>query len=179
MRFKPLSILFICIISFLILIGAFIGLLPRLMSTSWGQNILTSWINRSIPGQIEIRHLSLQWGSGQELQGFLLRDLDGLPIMGFEKISTDATFWQILNRKLSSQNIELQDLNASIVTDENGISNLQYALGLPAEGYYPLTSSTILLSDVYAELNRLSNHSPLSLDLKGSTRQGNTTGSFD
>lgn len=180
MRFKPFSILFICIISFLILIGTFIGLLPRLISTPWGQNILTSWINRSIPGQIEIQHLNLQWGSGQEIQGFLLRDPEGLPIMGFEKISTNGTLWQIINKKIALQHIELQDLNASIVTDENGISNLQYALGLPADRYYRLSSSsTILLSDVYAELNRLSKHSPLSLDLKGSTRQGNTTGSFD
>lgn len=165
---------------FIFLVGSVIALLPTLLSSSWGQQYVTEWINRQIPGHIEAKQLNLQWSGGQTIDGFLLKDTNGNPIIEIEKFSTDATLWQLIKGSARLGYTRLQDLNAFIITDEKGISNLQYALGLEQESSYAnIPPSTITLANVNGELDLFSEQKSLSIRLVGNTRQDQLMGSFE
>lgn len=174
------SRIFIVIVAFLLFVATFIALLPTLVSTQWGHRQVTAWINRNIPGQIEIEKLHVSWFGGQKIDGLSLRDRQGKLIIDFNKFSTEATLWQLLNKSTHLGHTQLEELNANIVTDEKGISNLQYALGLADSSLnQSIPPSTILLSNVNADLNLFSHNQPLSMRLTGETRQDHLNGSFD
>lgn len=168
------------LIFLLLLSGLLIALIPTLANTDWGRKQVVYWINRSIPGNVEIRHLNLHWGKGQEIKGFLLKDPEGQAVLEIEKFSTEGTLWQLLNKSTHLGFTQIQDLNAVIVTSERGLTNLQRALGIESNHEsLPLSPSTIILSEVNAEGHLFSAHHPLSARIKGLTRQENLNGSFD
>ncbi len=173
------SRLLILMIILLVICGVLTVLLPTLASTDWGRKQVVYWINHSIPGSVEIRRLDLHWGKGQEIEGFLLKDPEGQAVLEIEKFSTEGTLWQLLNKSTHLGFTLLQDLNAVIVTDEKGLTNLQRALGVEAnQETHPLSPSTIILSDVQAESYLFASR-PLSAHIKGLTRQENLNGSFE
>lgn len=179
MRVFLLPFIKLIIILFIIL-GLTLALLPTLANTNWGRNQLVSWVNQSIPGNIEIRNLDLHWGKGQIIEGILLKDPEGQSVLGIEKISTDATLWQLLAKKADLGITLVQELNAAIVTDKKGWTNLQRALGIPpSKDLPPLSPSTIILSDVNAKLDLFSADQPISAHITGLTRQDNLKGSFE
>ena len=168
------------IVVLFIVCGLLIALLPTLASTHWGRNQIIYWVNRSIPGNFEIQHLDLHWGRGQVLEGILLKDPEGQSVLGIEKISTDATLWQLLRKSTHLGFTQIQDFNAAIVTDEKGWTNLQRALGTPpSDDTPPLSPSTIILSDVNADFYLFAQQHPLSAWIKGLTKQENLNGSFE
>lgn len=174
------SRLIACVLILLVLFGLMIALLPTLASTDWGSRHVVSWINGSIPGSLEIRTIDLHWGKGQVLEGILLKDPDGQSVMGIEKFSTEATLWQLVCKRTHLGVTQIQELNAAIVTDEKGWTNLQRALGIPpSNDTPPLAPSTIVLSDVNATLDLFTNQNPFSVHIKGLTRQENLNGSFE
>lgn len=163
-----------------LLFALLIALLPSLLSTDWGRKQTVAWINRSISGNIEIRHLVLHWGKGQLIEGFLLKDPEGQAVLEFDKFSTDATLWQLITKKTCLGFTLIEDLNAAIITDQKGETNLQRALGIQASKKTPpLNSSTIVLSDVNVSSYFFAPNHPLSAQIKGLTRQDNLNGSFD
>ena len=165
----------------LLLLGAVVfAMLPTLASTEWGRKQVVYWINRSIPGTIEIRSLDLHWTQGQDLEGILLKDPQGHSVFQIEKFSTEGTLWQLLRKSTHLGYTQIIDLNASIQTNEKGSTNLHNALGIvPAAITEPITPSTTLLSDVNVDLYLFSAHHPLSALIKGKTRQDKLTGSFE
>jgi hypothetical protein len=168
------------IVVLVLLCGLLIALLPTLASTNWGCKQVTHWINRSIPGNVEIRNLDLHWGKGQVLEGILLKDPEGQAVLGIERFSTEATLWQLLRKSIHLGFTQIQDLNAAVVTDDKGWTNLQRALGIPpSNDTPPLSPSTIVLSNVNADLYLFAANHPLSAQVKGLTRQENLNGSFD
>lgn len=173
------SRLFLIILSLVLVLAIFIASLPSLLSTSWGKKQVTAWIGRSIPGQVEIEKLNLNWTSGQTIEGLALRDKQGKLIVEFENFSTDATLWQILRKSTQLGHTQIKDLNGVIVTDEKGISNLQYALGLATENSSAtIPPSTIRLSHFNANLHLFTKGQPLSFKLSGETTQEHVNGSF-
>jgi hypothetical protein len=163
-----------------VLLGFLVGFLPTILSTNWGKDRLEKWINDKISGTIEIRKMDLHWGKGQKIDGFILRDPEGQSVMGFEKLYTDATIWQILNKGTDLGFTRVKDFNAAIVTDQNGQSNLQKALGLDPIAQSTLPPSTISLSDVQGDFYLTKDPNiPFTGHLKGTTREGNLIGSFE
>ncbi len=168
------------VIILLVVVGLTAALLPTIISTDWGRKNVVNWINHSIPGKIEIRSLSINWRKGQTFEGVLLKDPEGQSVLGLERFSTEATLWQLFQRTTHLGFTQIQDLNAAIVTDEEGWTNLQRALGIaPSDSTPPLLSSIIVLSDVNADINLFADHQPLSGSIKGHTRQENLMGSFE
>lgn len=168
-------LLFLSILSMLL-----ISLLPSIINTDWGRRQAITWINHSIPGNIEIRQITLHWGKGQLIEGFLLKDPEGQSVLEFEKFSTEATLWQLIRKNLCLGFTQIKDLNAAIITDQKGETNLQRALGIEVSyATPPLSSSTIVLSDVNVESYFFVPNHPLSAQIKGLTRQDNLNGSFD
>lgn len=154
-------------------------LLPSFINTDWGKRQVVSLINRSIPGNIEIRRLNLHWFQGQKIEGFLLKDPEGQAVVGFDKFSTEATLWQLVWKNPHLGLTQIEDLNAAIITNENGDSNLRRALGFQTSKEVIPLASTIVLSDVDLKSYLLSPQHPLSIQMKGLTRQDNLNGSFD
>jgi hypothetical protein len=171
---------FIFFIILILLLASLVALLPTIISTEWGTRQTTAIINRFIPGKVEIKKLNIHWGHGQLAEGIALYDPKGHSVLGLDKFSTEATLWQLIRGSTHLGYTQLQDLNASIVTDEKGISNLQLALGTPIKGYYRvIPPSTILLSNINADLYLFTQEIPLAAHLTGSTKQGDLVGTFD
>jgi hypothetical protein len=161
----------------LLLSGILIALIPTLASTDWGRQQVIYWINRSIPGSVEIRHLNLHWSKGQEIEGFLLKDQERQVILEIGKFSTEGSLWQLLNKSTRLGFTQIKDLNAIIKGD---LTNLQRALGIDSNQEAPLLSpSTIVLSDVNADGYLFADHHPLSIQMRGLTRQEDLNGSFE
>lgn len=164
----------------LVLFGFSLAFLPSLLSTNWGKGKLEQWINKKIPGSIEVRELNLHWGKGQKIEGFILRDPEGQSVLGFEKLYSDASMWQILKKSTEVGFTRIKDFNAAIVTDQNGQSNLQKALGLRPLPASSLPATTISLSDVQGDFFLTSDPNiPFTGHLKGTTREGSLIGSFE
>lgn len=168
------------LIILLMALGLLVALLPTIVSTDWGRKQVVYWMNHSIPGNIEIRHLNLHWGKGQEIEGFLLKDPEGQAVLEFDKFSTEATLWQLLKKSPCLGFTQIQELNAAIVTNERGQTNLQRALGIHEGHKVPsLSPSTIVLSDVNIESYLFAPNHPLSAQIKGLTKQDHLNGSFE
>lgn len=170
----------ICLV-LLLFSACFIALLPTLVSTEWGRKQVVYWVNRSIPGKIEIRALDLHWTKGQDLQGILLKDPQGHSVLQIEKLSTEATLWQLFRKSTHLGYTQIIDLNAAIQTNEKGSTNLHEALGIAQAtvSTAPLFHSATLLSDVNVELYLFSKSHPLSALIRGITKQDKLNGSFE
>lgn len=169
----------VVVLSFLLL-ALLIALIPTIMNTDWGRRQAVAWMNRSISGSIEIRHMTLHWGKGQIIEGFLLKDPEGQAVLEFDKFSTEATLWQLIRKSSCLGFTQIENLNAAIITDQKGNTNLQRALGIHASHTIPpLAPSTIVLSDVNVESDLFTPNHPLSIQVRGLTRQENLNGSFD
>lgn len=169
---------FLCVL--LVLCGLLVAFLPTIASTDWGRNQIVNWINHSIPGQVEIRHLELHWTKGQLVEGILLKDPAGQSVLGIEKLSTEGTLLQLLQKSTHLGFTQIQELNAAITSDEMGKTNLQNALGISSQpDLFQGIPSTILLSDVNADLHLFSKNMPLSISVSGGTKQNTLAGSFE
>lgn len=168
---------FVCCMLLCFFIAA---LLPAIVSTEWGSKQLVYWINHSIPGKIEVDRIKLQWRKGQSIEGILLKDPEGKSILEIDKLTTEATLWQLLSKKIPTGLTEIQQLNAAIVTDDKGSTNLQRALGIRINSEIPpLVPSTIILSEINAKLSLFAKDTPPSVWMNGFTRQGSLNGSFE
>gem|GEM_PF-4812531 len=164
----------------LVLLGFTVAFLPAFLNTDFGKGQLESWINRTIPGSIEIKLLDLHWGKGQRIEGVLLRDPDGQSVLEFEKLYTDASLWKLLNKSTRLGFTRIKDLNAAIIIDQNNQSNLQKALGITTSAEPLTVPVTISLSDVQGDFYLTQDATiPFSAHLKGITREAGLIGSFE
>lgn len=169
---------FIFLFILIICAGILIGFLPSIASSEWGKNQIVHWVNRSIPGKIEIQELDLSWGKGQKIGGLKLKDPIGKTIVQIEKISTEGSLWQLVQNSTHLGHTQLINLNGSIESDANGVTNLQKALGKETS-FDSVRSSSIQLKEVQADLFLFSENHPLSIQINGKTVQEALIGSFE
>lgn len=162
--------LFACFIFLIALTAIFIAALPSIASTDWGRKQIVYWVNRTIPGKIEIQSLALHWGKGQKIDGIELKDPNGKPVFHIEKFSTEGTLWQLLQKSTHLGHTQVLNLNATI----DG-KNLQSALGIEQTSDF----SPIQLTDVNADLYLFSKDHPLSILMNGTTSQDQLNGTFN
>jgi hypothetical protein len=157
-----------------------VALFPTIANTDWGRKQVIKFVNQSIPGRLDIRAMHLRWGHGQVLEGVLLKDPESQSVLGIEQLSTDASLWQLWRHSTRLGHTQIKDLNAAIVTNSQGVTNVQRALGLqdnfPALDFLP---STIVLSDVQADFYLFAPNRPFSLAIQGNTKQEQLVGSFN
>jgi len=162
-----------------VIIGLIVAGLPMFLNTDYGKKQLETWVNQKIPGSLEIRLLDLHWGKGQRIEGVVMRDSDGQSVLEFEKLYTDASLWKLLMQSTQLGFTRIKDLNAALVIDQNGQSNLQKALGIESD-YISTIPTTISISDVQGDFYLTQDSSiPFSAHLKGTTREASSSGSFD
>lgn len=148
--------------------------LPSLLSSSFGKSFILDRINRNIQGKITIEKLHFSWLGNQNIENVKLIDTDSTPIFSADRISGDFSLFTFLFdnalRKLSLQNV-----NAVIVTDEEGNTNFE-RIFTKKPSSKPIWNAPIYLKDVNVDLTN--NGREFFLKGKGETLQQSLHGSF-
>lgn len=120
-----------------------IAALPSVLSTEWGNAQLVAWVNRSIPGKLELASLSLDWQKGQVAQGIILKDPEGKTVLSIQKVEIDASLWKLIRKSTHLGLSRLEELNATLEVDEKGITNFERALKneLKKKTFFPFQCS--------------------------------------
>ncbi|HEV8052283.1 MAG TPA: hypothetical protein VGP47_07305, partial [Parachlamydiaceae bacterium] len=170
---------FLILTCFILLSAA---MLPTLLSSHWGKEKLTSLINQSIPGKVKIDDLSLAWIGSQSLQGLSLLDPQENVILSLESAATHASLLTLLINPAKMGSLEFQKLNATLIGDSDGSTNLMRALdknccqvGLN-DGTAPLVIS---LKNTQGHINLSPAKDLISLQLTGETEQNALKGKFN
>lgn len=171
----------IIIASLFLLLSIIVGFLPTIISTEWGNHQVVNLVNRSIPGKLAIGKLDASWLKGTiTIQEVSLSDPEGSKVVSFDQLTTASNLWQIWTGASSFGNIQISGLEASIISDEKGSTNLQRAL-LPSADipFAAIPPSTIILSGVMADIDLGSKQQPLKINVSGTTSQGKQEGTFN
>ncbi len=107
---------------------AILAVAPAVLSTPWGTQQLTSWLNRGMPGSLSIQQLNLSWFSGQHLAGLSLRDPEGVQILSVEQAESSASFFRLLSSCPYVCKTHIEGVQALIVQENDGNTNFQRAL---------------------------------------------------
>lgn len=164
----------------LVLVLGFFAILPRLLSTEWGNRQLLYFLNGQITGRVEAKHIQLQWLGEQKIEGFLLRDPQGEQVLEVETLSLQASLFTIFQKNPSLGKVEITGVHLLLHQNEAGVTNLQKALGVfpPLSSSLPQTSP-LLLSIPNAVLDLFSHPGLFSVSLEASIDQAGETGKLD
>lgn len=179
---KKISIIVLSILgTFLFLLILFIGALPSILSTSWGNEKIAESINLKINGKIAFNKLQLSWFGPQNLEKVQLYDSHNQPIASLDKTVAKIPLWDLLIHHGKHGIYELRGFNAHIIQQSNGQSNIQQAL---TAKNHPLLIENGKQRTFTIDVNHV--HGLISLDqannriqLSGKTTQNNLQGSFD
>jgi hypothetical protein len=165
---------------FCLFIALFIGLLPTLISSSWGKELSQSLINHFIPGKVEVRSLNLQWGAGQRIQGVLIKDSEGQTVVEIEHLFSEISLWSILTKSFNFESTQIEGFKAVVVLLDHRWHNLEKAVGVSKEEPVSesIPASPLILSDLSLTLN-LDANQVLKAKIKGFSEQDHVIGSFD
>lgn len=161
-----------------LLTAAVVGLaMPSILSTSWGQRTASSYINHQIPGNIQFSDWKISWFGKQKVNNLLLKDENGETIVTLRELETDSSLVDLLVFKKLDGKTLINDLNAHIVQDGLGATNVEKALGVhdknPTRSYQ--NPINIDLKGVNGNIQL----EPLTLHLTGKTAQNGAEGHFD
>lgn len=164
----------------LVLLLGFFAILPRLLSTEWGNRQILHFWNGQIAGRVEAKHIQLQWLGEQKIEGFLLRDPQGERVLEVETLSLQTSLFTIFQKKPSLGKVEIAGVHLLLHQNEAGVTNLQKALGVfPVSPSSLPPTSPLLLSIPNAVLDLFSHPGLFSVSLEGSVDQAEETGKLD
>lgn len=155
----------------------FVGLLPSLLSTSWGQQRLTAYANKSLPGKVAVRSIKLSWLGSQSFEGITLHDPEGRPIATLDTVHLESPLLRLMRAVPLHTDLTVKGLNATVECDGKGSTNLQRALGI-GEASATDTPFSVQLKDASGRVKFSSLQTPIDIHFEGSTLQGNQKGNF-
>lgn len=171
---KILYILLGIVLIFTILLIA----LPSLVSTQWGNKLLLQYLNSRIPGTLEAESIDLSWTGPQVTKNLILKDPSHHFVLSIQKSTADISLLSLLfNKQLSAQQ-QIEGLNASLIQEPAGSTNLHQALGIKVNPISSGVQHPIQLSNVNADLQFASQTSSFSCKAQGQTRYGDVEGRF-
>lgn len=179
---KILKIVLITAALVLVLAVAFISSLPTLMSTKWGQNLTLGSVNSKISGRIQVENLNLSWLGKQEIQGFTLFDAEDEPAISLESLQIDLGLISLLKQGLSPVPAEIKGLNATLIQDEAGTTNIQTALSPKKSSLKRKANkdhSQLYFRDVNGSIKTNEFSNLFQAKLSGKTLKGSLDGYFD
>lgn len=167
--FGIVSIILFCLLTLLLVF------LPSLLSSSFGKSLLLDRINRNIHGNISIENLQFSWLGNQNIEKVKVDDPDGKTIFSADRISGDFSLFTFLFDN-SLRKLSLQNMNAVIVTDDEGNTNFEQIFTNQPLPEKNLWNDPIHLNEVNVEL--ANNGAEFFLKGSGQTLQKNLHGSF-
>ena len=101
--------------------------LPAIASTGFVRAKALQTINSKIAGRLEIDDAAFSWRSRQEFRGIRIIDPEGAQVATIDHIHAGPSIWTLImgGRELYCH---IEKLDADVVLDEQGISNLQKAI---------------------------------------------------
>lgn len=166
-----------CVALTLLLI-ALVAAIPMLLSSSWGTSLITSQVNKAIPGKLEVQKFNINWLGGQEIDQVTLYGTNGEQIISIDKISADGSLFALINDALSSGNLKVNGLKGTIIQDQSGATNLEDAFGVKTLSKDSLTLKTpVAIENVNLEIKKGSDDS-IVIKGVGLTRQNDVKGQF-
>lgn len=199
-------IVLLSLLGLMVLLLVLVAFTPAILSTGWGSARVQNIADDAIPGSIVIDDLSLSWFGSQQLRGVVLNDPEGKPVAEVGRLSTELSLWDAIWGDLDLGETKIIELDADIVVDEEGVTNIDRALGLekkPEEPEQPtqippslklhatLTDANVKITapatgadpvyihDVNGEVTLTGPTQPIALTLTGKTQQGNLTGGIE
>lgn len=164
------------------LVLATVAALPSLLSSQWVKNTLLGWVNKDIPGHIEIGEISLHWSGPQDIRDVTLKDPQGNQIVTLKSAHADVSLFTLIFAPSESRDIDIENLNATLIKDSSGLTNIQRALqkdlAPPLAESKALSFPPIVLKNVNAHVHAANDKLPFTLQLNGSTQQGSLLGNF-
>lgn len=179
------------LVLFLLLLSC-VALIPTVISTPKGQEILVRVINSKIPGQIAVKKAKLRWFGEQLIEDFSLKDPEGKELVRFHEFKSSASLFTWL---FSRGNIGTTVVDAPylyLCENEKDELNIHRAIGRKkhktekswdlkgdlkiTQGEITVCSTKvnpITLSKLHIEISR---HKTTTFNINGLTKQGGTDG---
>lgn len=151
-------------------------LLPSFLSTETGKSWALELANKQIPGKVHVSEMKLNWFSPSTLKSVTLFDKNGKVIATVDNIDLNNSLWKLLTSSRPRPIVVITNLNADIVADQTGTTNLEEAIffdkSLSGNLFDPIQ---LINTSLKSELNGNTVH----VDASGNTVQGPVKGSFD
>lgn len=177
---KAIKILFGFFVALLCLVAIGVALLPTVASTQSGKHFLLDLVNSMIPGEIRAEKLELAWTRSSEIKNLELYDVHGTKLVQASDVHIENSLWNLLTDSNPEPLINLKNLSATLIADEEGITNIQRALSTEA-AQKPAGKllEPIFIENAEVTSEVLSQCQRIKITAKGTTRQGPLMGSFD
>lgn len=175
---SSLKIILSLLAAFTFLLILFLGSLPTILSSSWGNKTIVQMINSGIDGKISFNKLSISWFGNQEIEGAKIYDQAGKEILALDKANISQGLASLALHLGKIGTYELSGLQAIIEQDDQGIINLKKAISQKKVEAASKVLYTIFVSDVnaLASLEKNKNH---HFQIRGKTSHDNLQGSFN
>ncbi len=113
----------------LVVMAILVCLAPTLLSTQVGKGWGVGLLNDRIEGRVLVDRMTLRWRGGQSLQGVVVQDTAGAPIVRIARLDLpDIGLWDLLLGRLSVGRIEIESVAGDLVGYDDGSTNVQRAL---------------------------------------------------
>lgn len=176
---KVLKFLFAIFLTLLCFAAIGVALLPSISSTQSGKHFLLNLVNSMIPGEIRAEKLELAWSHSSQVKNLELYDVQGTKLAQASEVHIDNSLWNLLTDSNPEPLINLKNLNATVIADEEGITNIQRALSSDAaEKPIGKLLEPIFIENADVTSEVLSQCKRVKIAAKGTTRQGQLMGSF-
>lgn len=169
-------------LAILMLLLLLIFALPTLISTNWGRKQILNMVNARIPGKIEMDSLHLSWWSPQQAKAITIKDSAGAEVASIAELQSNLSLINLWLKGPLKGEIQVKDLNTSLIEKKPGFTNLHDALGLQA---FPVwrsqthASQAIKLTNLNATLQPADEAEGLrQISLQGKTQFGEVLGQF-
>src|ERR1700733_11303980 len=157
----------------LVLLVICLAFLPTLLSTGWAQGKMQQYVNEKIPGQITFREATFSWLGPQQIKEVSLLAPDQSTVLKADAISLNISLISWLS---SSQPLEgsFNNLCAHLHATQEGCTNFEDALGIPAQGRSIANqlSHPLHLVDASGRLTLINSKKLGSLSFSGGTQYG-------
>ena len=121
--------------------------LPGILSTPWGNKLVTGIINRSISGMVTADSIELSWFSGVEAHQLKFFDSDGEPLLTADAIAVDLSWSDLLLHRYTPIKVgTLTNVNTTVIVDEKGNNNFNNALSRQGETLHNSLTSIVIES---------------------------------
>jgi hypothetical protein len=161
------------LLSTIIVIFIIIAFIPTILSSSWGNTLILSWVNKGINGTIQMDSASFSWFGPQHIENAAVKDSKGMQLLSVESVASQSSLFSLVTRNFGPTTIV--NLNAHIEQAASGKTNLQYALepkGATTE-FKDSNPLVIDLSNVNADFSNQ------ILNLQGKTNSAGHEGQFN
>ncbi len=126
-------------------------LLPTLISTGVGKQMVMDSVSDQVAGEIDADTLTLGWRGGQQLTNVVVRDTDGSEVARIGRVDLpNVSLLALIRSGLGLGGISIEQVSADIVGYDDGTTNLQRALAPSAGKSVQQSSSTPTPSNAQA-----------------------------